>query len=217
VVEGYYKSSDKLFYKEDYYTTPIVGEIEKIYVDILTNKIYRWGGDASKFVIVSETVEVGTDTGTALDGKIGNDHIKSLGNPHNVTKEQIGLGKVENERQYSQNNPPPYPVVSVAGKTGEVALNASDVGLGYVENKSSATIRGELTKDNITNALGYTPAENAGITDIEITGDGNAITTAEYNKANKILTLTKGATYNNYTHPRHTEKDSGLYKITIDN
>lgn len=217
VVEGYYKSSDKFFYKEDYYTTPIVGEIEKIYVDILTNKIYRWGGDASKFVIVSETVEVGTDTGTALDGKIGNDHIMSLGNPHNVTKEQIGLSKVENERQYSQNNPPPYPVVSVAGKTGEVALNASDVGLGYVENKSSATIRSELTKDNITNALGYTPAENAGITDIEITGDGNAITTAEYNKANKILTLTKGATYNNYTHPRHTEKDSGLYKITIDN
>lgn len=217
VVEGYYKSSDKLFYKEDYYTTPIVGEIEKIYVDILTNKIYRWGGDASKFVIVSETVEVGTNTGTALDGKIGNDHIMSLGNPHNVTKEQVGLSKVENERQYSQNNPPPYPVVSVAGKTGEVALNASDVGLGYVENKSSATIRSELTKDNITNALGYTPAENAGITDIEITGDGNAITTAEYNKTNKILTLTKGATYNNYTHPRHIEKDSGLYKITIDN
>ena len=33
----------------------------------------------------------------------------------------------------------------------------SDVGLGSVENKSSATIRGELTKDNVTKALGYTP------------------------------------------------------------
>ena len=217
VVEGYYNSSDKLFYKEDYYITPVVGELEKIYIDILTNKIYRWGGDASKFIIVSETVEVGTTTGTALDGKIGNDHIMSLANPHNVTKEQVGLSRVENERQYSQNNPPPYPVVSVAGKTGEVALNASDVGLGYVENKSSATIRSELTKDDITNALGYTPVENAGIANIEVTGSGNAITTAEYNKTNRILTLTKGATYNNYTHPRHTEKDSGIYKITVDN
>lgn len=34
---------------------------------------------------------------------------------------------------------------------------ASDVGLGNVENKSSATIRGELTKANVTSALGYTP------------------------------------------------------------
>ena len=33
----------------------------------------------------------------------------------------------------------------------------SDVGLGNVENKSSATIRGELTKANVTTALGYTP------------------------------------------------------------
>lgn len=33
----------------------------------------------------------------------------------------------------------------------------SDLGLGSVENKSSATIRGELTKANVTTALGYTP------------------------------------------------------------
>ena len=33
----------------------------------------------------------------------------------------------------------------------------SDLGLGNVENKSSATIRGELTKENVTTALGYTP------------------------------------------------------------
>lgn len=32
----------------------------------------------------------------------------------------------------------------------------SQVGLGNVENKSSSTIRGELTKDNVNKALGYT-------------------------------------------------------------
>lgn len=38
-----------------------------------------------------------------------------------------------------------------------VSLTKEDIGLGNVENKSSATIREELTKENITNALGYTP------------------------------------------------------------
>lgn len=40
----------------------------------------------------------------------------------------------------------------------------ADVGLGSVENKSSATIRGELTSGNVTDALGYTPIKNGGST-----------------------------------------------------
>ena len=49
------------------------------------------------------------------------------------------------------------PVQSVAGRTGNVTLTNSDVGLGNVENKSSATIRSELTSGNVTTALGFTP------------------------------------------------------------
>jgi hypothetical protein len=48
-------------------------------------------------------------------------------------------------------------VDSVAGKTGVVTLAATDVGLDSVENKSSATIRGEITSGNVTSALGFTP------------------------------------------------------------
>jgi hypothetical protein len=48
-------------------------------------------------------------------------------------------------------------VDSVAGKIGIVTLNASDVGLGNVDNKSSSTIRSEITSSNVTDALGYTP------------------------------------------------------------
>lgn len=44
------------------------------------------------------------------------------------TKSEIGLGNVDNVRQYSASNPPPYPVKSVNGKTGAVSLGASDVG-----------------------------------------------------------------------------------------
>lgn len=55
-------------------------------------------------------------------------HIASTANPHNVTKSQIGLSNVDNVQQYSSTNPPPYPVTSVNGETGDVSLDASDVG-----------------------------------------------------------------------------------------
>ena len=42
-------------------------------------------------------------------------------------------------------------------RTGNVNITKANIGLGNVENKSSATIRGELTSSNVTTALGYTP------------------------------------------------------------
>ena len=71
----------------------------------------------------------------AVDEK-ADTHIERTDNPHTVTKAQVGLGNVANERQYSASNPPPYPVTSVAGKTGAVTLAKSDVGLGNVDNTS---------------------------------------------------------------------------------
>lgn len=48
------------------------------------------------------------------------------------TAPEVGLGKVDNERQYSADNPPPYPVTSVNGQVGAVNLpipsEAADVG-----------------------------------------------------------------------------------------
>lgn len=42
----------------------------------------------------------------------------------------------------------------------------TDVGLGSVENKSSATIRGELTSANVTTALGYSPIKGVGVPEV---------------------------------------------------
>lgn len=119
VIEGYL-SGGKL-YKESAHTTEIAGEAGKIYVDLTTSKTYRWSGTA--FVVISDTIALGETASTAFrgdHGKAAYDHSqKTSGNPHNVTK--------------------------------------SDVGLGNVENKSVADILGEMTAENITEALGFTP------------------------------------------------------------
>ena len=45
-----------------------------------------------------------------------------------LTKDSVGLGNVANERQYSAENPPPYPVTSVNGSTGAVSISAVPAG-----------------------------------------------------------------------------------------
>lgn len=45
------------------------------------------------------------------------------------TKSEVGLGNVDNVKQYSASNPPPYPVTSVNGKNGIVLLTLSDLKL----------------------------------------------------------------------------------------
>ena len=51
-----------------------------------------------------------------------------------MAKGDVGLSNVDNVKQYSADNPPPYPVTSVAGKTGKVTLTKANVGLGNVDN-----------------------------------------------------------------------------------
>lgn len=43
------------------------------------------------------------------------------------SKSEVGLGNVDNVKQYSKNNPPPYPVTSVNGKTGAVTVSVPTV------------------------------------------------------------------------------------------
>lgn len=49
-------------------------------------------------------------------------HEQNYNNPHQVNKEDIGLSNVDNVKQYSISNPPPYPVTSVNGKIGAVIV-----------------------------------------------------------------------------------------------
>lgn len=50
---------------------PKTGEVGKIYTDTSTNKIYRWGG--SSYVVISDTLALGTTSSTAYRGDLGNE------------------------------------------------------------------------------------------------------------------------------------------------
>lgn len=80
---------------------PAQGEESKIYVALDTNKTYRWSG--SQYTEISASLALGETAGTAYEGSKGKAnadaiaaHVADLENPHQVTKEQVGLGKVEN-------------------------------------------------------------------------------------------------------------------------
>ena len=114
-----------------------------------------------------------------------NKHTGNKSNPHGVTKSQVGLWNVPNVATNDQT--PTYSdtttlvtlssgekisiafakiklaittlINHLANKSNPHGVTKSQVGLGSVENKSSATIRGELTSTNVEVALGYVPAK----------------------------------------------------------
>ena len=70
---------------------------------------------------------------TSVNGQTGDvtisagDNVDSVNGKTGVVvlnKSDVGLGNVDNVRQYSTSNPPPYPVKSVDGATGAVVTNA---------------------------------------------------------------------------------------------
>lgn len=82
---------------------PSTGETGKIYVDTSENKTYRWSG--STYTEISPSLALGETSSTAYRGDRGKtayDHSQlTSGNPHNVTKSDVGLGNVGNFKAVS--------------------------------------------------------------------------------------------------------------------
>lgn len=79
-VEGYYDSNTDRFYEESTFTTVIPPTDGKSWVDVLTNKSYRWTG--SVYTRVDEGVQLGETSSTAYRGDRGKtayDHATESG------------------------------------------------------------------------------------------------------------------------------------------
>lgn len=98
--------------------TTVVSDADGVITINSVNTTYNPATTSANGLMTSTMVTTLNTVNTNLSN-----HKANTGNPHSVTKSQIGLGNVEN--------------------------------------KSSATIRGELSSSNVTTALGYTPLNSA--------------------------------------------------------
>ena len=86
------------------------------------------------------------------------------------TKSEVGLSNVDNVQQYSADNPPPYPVTSVNGKTGDVTVSAPEI--------PTTT---NLIKGDGAGGLAEAETQEATLVDVPsglLKGNGTAISTA---------------------------------------
>ena len=90
-------------------------------LSVLFGKIAKWFADLGSLAFKS----------TVAKSDLASDVQTSLGKAdsalQSVSKSDVGLSNVANERQYSSENPPPYPVTSVNGKTGAVTVPSVSV------------------------------------------------------------------------------------------
>lgn len=201
----------------------IPSESSMPYYSLVSNFNFSFSNDLS---ITSAVEPLGYVTLEAFE-----EHKNDTSNPHKVTKKQIGLDNVPNVATNDQtvtfNDITELSTISSGDKMSPVFakiklaisklithLNSTNnphnvtktnVGLGNVENKSSSTIRGELTKANVNKALGYAAVSP------------NDLQTATQN-IGKILSLADSKYKNMFYYEEHMqfseENDSTLVGYT---
>nr|WP_309101688.1 hypothetical protein [Fredinandcohnia onubensis] len=135
-------------------TNPVPGQI---YFNTTDKTYYGWDGSnwidlgvifSNKGILDSITAAFTTALKSKLDG---------ISTGANKTENSAANGNIKIDGVEQQV------YVHPAG-TNPHNTTKSDVGLGNVENKSSATIRSEITSKNVTDGLGFTPVKNGGST-----------------------------------------------------
>lgn len=134
-------------------------------LSVLFGKIAKWFADLGSLAFKSTVAksDLASDVQTSLNK--ANSALQS------VSKSDVGLGNVANERQYSSANPPPYPVTSVNGKTGAVTVETSS-GTTYNATLSSSgwTTSGSYKKQTVTVTGLKANYPVAPVVDVQLTG-----------------------------------------------
>lgn len=181
VLEGYL--SDGTFYKTKTagdpptYSEPYTPETGKIYVDLDTDKTYRWGGTV--YAVISETLALGRTSSTAFPGDAGLALENYVANNDTIVTQAFTANDPD-DHTYS-NNGKIYVQVGTSGTPQLVEvyrrpwLNANStadnpdgitkttIGLGNVENKDAATIISEITLADLASTVGYADSKTGGL------------------------------------------------------
>lgn len=104
-------------------------------LSVLFGKIAKWFADLGSLAFKSTVskLDLASDVQTSLgkaDSALQSAPVTSVNSKTGAVtlgKSDVGLGNVDNVKQYSASNPPPYPVTSVNGKTGAVTVSVPTV------------------------------------------------------------------------------------------
>ncbi|RYZ32013.1 MAG: hypothetical protein EOP49_38145, partial [Sphingobacteriales bacterium] len=94
---------DEIIEFADQASFPATGDSNSYYLALDTNKTYRWSG--SVYVPINEGLALGETSSTAYRGDRGKtayDHSQATGNPHGLSKSDIGLSNVDNTADSSK-------------------------------------------------------------------------------------------------------------------
>ena len=149
------------------------------FVDGINNKIGTVPANKTVVTMIEEAKAEATYDDSALSGKVSviegviptlatKGEVNTKADASNVyTKEEIEAKKylVASDIAGKADASSVYTKVEADGKF-LTSVTKEDLVLGNVENKSSETIRSEITSSNVTTALGYTPVNPANLGDL---------------------------------------------------
>ena len=112
-------------------------------------------GQTGAVTVTAPVTSVNGMTGDVIvSGGGGSGDVLSVNGQNGVVvldKTDIGLGNVDNVQQYSATNPPPYPVTSVNGQTGDVTISGA---VDSVNGQTGTVVLGSKTTAPISATAG---------------------------------------------------------------
>ena len=193
IVEGYlYEGS---FYEDPEHTTEIQGETGKIYVDILTNRSYRWSGSA--YVEIGNNDEYTADRALISDanGKITASDIttEELATLDDITgniQEQIN-GKISSTEKGAANG---LATLDANGKVTDTQLPTVTANKALVSDENGITIASSVTSTELGYVSGVTSAIQTQISGKQdaITGAASSITSSNLTTSRALISDSSG-------------------------
>ena len=134
-------------------------------LSVLFGKIAKWFSDLGSLAFKSTVAK------TDLASNVQTSLEKADSALQSVSKSDVGLGNVDNVKQYSASNPPPYPVTSVNGQTGDVEIQSGSEAASYTATLTTSgwTKSGDRYSQTV-NVTGVTASTPVVLVDVALSG-----------------------------------------------
>lgn len=144
-------------------------------LSVLFGKIAKWLSDLGSLAFKSTVAK--TDLASDVQTSLG----KADSALQSVTKSDVGLGNVDNVKQYSASNPPPYPVTSVNGKTGAITVHEVPAVTTSDNGKFMRVVNGAWTATTAPNKFTFTATAGQSTFTIPFDFEDSSALTVYYN------------------------------------